>query len=385
MAEEAGIEARWRPVLLGGVLKEMGVKSSLSQASDTKTRHTHMDIRRCAALAGQTVHIPDEHPRRTVDAMRLLVAVADGGGDVRPLAGALYDAYWVENRDVADRKVLRDLAAPFGVDAEEVLARPGVKQRLFDVGREASDKGVFGVPTFVVDGDIHWGADRMHFVRDALQLPPEIEDLGPGLSEEVEFFHDFSSPYSYLASTQIARVAAEAGARVRSTPILLGALFRDLGGADVPMFTYSRARQAWTGRDLQRWADSWGVGFSFPSVFPLRTVTALRVALVEPAVTPAIYEAAWAQGRDISNEDVLRAVCTEAGHDGERLLVASKRPTAKSALRDNTARAKELGVYGVPTFRMGDGALIWGQDRLTHVARFLRGWRPGTTESRDDA
>lgn len=202
----------------------------------------------------------------------------------------------------------------------------------------------------------------------------------------LRFFHDFSSPFSYLASTQIERVAAHRGVAVEWVPILLGALFREIGTPDVPLFGMSPAKQAWIGRDLEDWARAWNVPFRFPSHFPIRTVLPLRVALVEPAATAAIYRAAWAEDRRIDTPETLGPVLEEAGFEAAALLSEAERSAVKDALRATTDLARERGVCGVPTFEVarhdGGSLLIWGQDRLGVLATVLDGWWPRADAAR---
>ena len=193
------------------------------------------------------------------------------------------------------------------------------------------------------------------------------------MTSEVVFYYDFSSPYAYLGATQIERVAAAAGARVVWRPILLGALFNQIGTPNVPLNDFPGAKRAYMLRDLMHWASHWGVKLRWPSRFPMRTVAPLRLALaVEAAggdiaeVSRRLFAAYWVEDRDIADPQVLR----EFG-----ALDAIEAPAIKAALRNNTDEAIAAGVCGVPSFRVRDH-LFWGQDRLALVARTLAGWDP---------
>ena len=204
----------------------------------------------------------------------------------------------------------------------------------------------------------------------------------PAGARSLEFWFDFSSPYAYLAATQVGALAARAGAAVRWRPLLLGALFREIGQADVPLFAMNPARQAHQGIELSRAAWWWGVPFRFNPHFPLRTVLPLRCALAHPdpgALIGRIFRAAWAEEQDISQPEVLLAC-------GATLELLEAAAGQKDALFAANAEAKARGVFGVPTFFVheaaggADGAgrswMFWGQDRLGAVEDCLRGMNP---------
>jgi 2-hydroxychromene-2-carboxylate isomerase len=193
------------------------------------------------------------------------------------------------------------------------------------------------------------------------------------VSEELVFYYDFSSPFAYLAATQVERIAREAGVALRWRPILVGALFKQIGTPDVPLEQFTAPKRAYIGRDIVHWAAHWGVPFRWPSRFPMRTVASLRLALAVQAaggdiaaLSHALFGAYWVDDRDISDPKVL----AEFGD-----LSAIESPAIKAALRANTDEAIAAGACGVPSF-VARGHLFWGQDRLDLVARTLAGWDP---------
>jgi 2-hydroxychromene-2-carboxylate isomerase len=197
---------------------------------------------------------------------------------------------------------------------------------------------------------------------------------------DLTFYYDFASPFSYLASTQIERVAAEGHAQIIWKPILVGALFRNIGTPNVPLDAQPAAKRAYYVRDIMHWASHWGVPVSWPSRFPMRTVAPLRLALAAgerlPAATRAIFDAYWVRDRDIADRQVLAAIAGELALPPEVLDRAlAPDPAVKQALVDNTAEAERTGVFGVPSFLVR-GHLFWGQDRLDLVSRVLAGWEP---------
>ncbi len=187
---------------------------------------------------------------------------------------------------------------------------------------------------------------------------------------QLEFFFDFSSPFAYLAATQVVPLSQRTGVQLVLRPLLLGALFRAVGQVDVPIAAMSEVKRQHTLRDLGRWARWWGVPLVWPAAFPLRSVLPLRVLLQEP--TPermlTLFRAAWAHGEDIGQPAVLSGL----GIPGEALATADQQ---RAALVEATAYAESVGVFGVPSFRVDGGAVIWGQDRIDMVERACRGER----------
>lgn len=394
LGRRCGVPVLWRPVLLGGLLKALGEEDGIprsSRWSPAREAMAERDVSRMAQLRGLAFARNPAHPVRSLDAMRLLQATPP---DRRPaLALRLFEAIHVLGLDLADRSLLSRVAAEHGLSMEAV-DDPATKAELRASTDAALAEGIFGVPTFRALGRFWWGADRMHLVEAALRGYPRRDDAPTDLGRDgavavprrpsatpsrVEVFHDASSPYSYLGVTQIQRVAADHGAELVWRPMLLGALFREIGSPNVPIAAMNSSRAAYLARDLADHAAWWGVPFSFPSCFPVRTVQAMRVCLVEPRAAAPIYEALWARGRDIGNPAVLEAVLVEHGL-ARSLLEAAEGEGVKAQLRANTERAAALGACGAPSFYIESqdrpGILIWGQDRLDLVGACLDGWRP---------
>ena len=372
LARRAGAEFTWRPFLLGGVFRAVGTPQKLSATlSAPKAAHNAADLLRWAELEGVPLRMPEGHPLRTVEALRATLLT---GCDPKVIHG-FFRAYWEHGEAISSEPTLRRVLAEAGHDPAAILPRlSDAKDELVRRTDEALDKGVFGAPAYVVDGELFWGQDRMHLVEAqltgrAVPLPgaPSVA-APPSTPRTLEVFFDFSSPFAYLGAGQVEALAARTGAQVVWRPLLLGGLFRSIGQADVPLFTFSEAKQRFVGRDLERWAAYWGVPFRFPTRFPISSVKALRAYLALPearrgAFRDAVFRAYWAEDRDIADDAVLRELAGGSLEGSEALEI-------KHALRAATEEAAGRGVFGVPTFVV-DGELFWGQDRLGLVERAL--------------
>ena len=190
--------------------------------------------------------------------------------------------------------------------------------------------------------------------------------------KKLELFFDLSSPYSYLAATQVEALAERTGAEVAWRPMVLGAVFKAVGN-EMPARVPHKAR--WMGQDLQRWAELHGVPLRFSSHFPLNTIKAMRLVLVDDSKAAAValagFRAMWAEDRNITEEPELRRIAELGGLDPATALQAIETPAIKDRLRANTDEAVARGAFGAPTLFVGD-ELFWGNDRMHFVEAALR-------------
>ena len=201
----------------------------------------------------------------------------------------------------------------------------------------------------------------------------------------VDFYFDFSSTNSYFAAFILPEVCARNGARVNWMPTHFAALFRGTS-FDVMAMTPRKARYLW--RDHARYAELTGLPFKKPSRFPIKTSSALRAVLAAPHMTQndddgasrehalrtisqAIMRAYWERDEDISDRGVLATIAAGAGFDGAKLMTIADGKTARDELTALTETAVARGVFGAPTFFVGD-EMFWGKDRLDFVERWLK-------------
>jgi len=185
----------------------------------------------------------------------------------------------------------------------------------------------------------------------------------------LEFWYEFASTYSYPAAMRIARLADAAGVSVHWRPFLLGPIFGSQGWTDSPFNIYPvKGRYMW--RDLERICAREDLPLKQPPVrFPQNGLRAARLALAgasegwTPAFTRAVYTANFAEQRDISDDATLVEILTKLGADPAKAFAAANTPENKAKLKDQTDEAVSRGLFGAPSFTVGD-ELFWGNDRL---------------------
>ncbi len=192
----------------------------------------------------------------------------------------------------------------------------------------------------------------------------------------LEFWFEFASTYSYPAAMRIGRQAAEAGVPLRWRPFLLGPIFARQGWNDSPFNLYPvKGRYMW--RDLERICAREGLALARPARFPQNGLKAARLALASeaegwmPDFVRAVYTANFAQARDIADDAVLAEILRGLGVDAAAAIAAANAPANKEGLKAQTDAAIARGVFGAPSFTIGD-ELFWGNDRLEDAIAWAR-------------
>ena len=190
------------------------------------------------------------------------------------------------------------------------------------------------------------------------------------MARAIEFYWDLGSTNSYFALHLIKPVAARHGARIVPHPFNLGYVFRK---HDYVLMDEPRAKIANRITDLHRWARRYKLPFRMPSKFPIKTSPALRGALAmrrfgkEWAFMEAIFAAYWERD-DASVAELagLRPVAEALGVDAERFLALCESAEVRQELIDETDAGLARGVFGAPTFVVGQ-EIFWGKDRMDFI------------------
>ena len=191
----------------------------------------------------------------------------------------------------------------------------------------------------------------------------------------VDYYFDYLSGYAYIGWLRLRDVCAERDVEIRIHPTLFAGLLNhwgQLGPAEI------EPKRAWVYRDGYRYAKKHGIELNCPRHHPFNPLPALRLSLPEvggsdqAAIVDAIWRAGWGRGIDLGSPVELARALTEVGLDGEALVERTSDPAVKEALKQQTADAVARGVFGVPTYIVGD-QLIWGADRIEYVEMILDG------------
>ncbi|MGN6261080.1 MAG: 2-hydroxychromene-2-carboxylate isomerase [Ralstonia sp.] len=193
--------------------------------------------------------------------------------------------------------------------------------------------------------------------------------------KQVEFFFDVGSPYSYLAYHQLPKIAQAKGAEIVWRPMLLGGVFQATGNSS-PATIPPKGR--YSNVDLERWAKHFGVPIQQNPHFPINTLQLMRGAVGMQlrsdaefhGYLAAIFSAMFEHPRNLGDLQELAAVLEAADISPALMLELVQDDRIKQTLRKTTEEAVARGVFGAPTFFVGD-EMFWGQDRLHFVEAAL--------------
>jgi carboxymethylenebutenolidase len=170
IARDAGAAIAVKPVNLGEVFPVSG-GLPLSKRAPQRQAYRLVELARWSEHLGIRMNVQPKYFPANGDlaAYWVLAANEAGAGSALALAGAIGRALWVEEKDIADAATLAALARDLGLDVHALEARvPAMAERYAALTKEAIDRGVFGAPSYVIDGEIFWGQDRLDFVARKL-------------------------------------------------------------------------------------------------------------------------------------------------------------------------------------------------------------------------
>lgn len=437
LAQRCQAAIEYTPVLLGGIYEQnkapQGKDGSASEVmSSAKQKLVKRDFHRILYRHGVTW--PLRGPKKTkksmtLNAMRALTAA--NGNHRKKLTHFLFRSLWEDGHDLSDEVTLKNRLIEYYSSTSVKMQGSVVIRDLDEISkklRKTTSKvvadGAFGLPTFFIYNKASkqiqppvmiYGFDRLFMVEKFLgregAIPFRLKEAHTTpITKKLTFYYDFSSPWSFIGNQRLRLLLrnyktnhSHIHIELETVPILLGALFKQLGTANAPLLGLSPNKQKYINTEMSYWvnfvheqqgksdskhslihSDFVNTSVKWPDTFPIRTVTPLR-ALLEPKLRNGLYKAAWQDNRNIGDPKIIFQVLTEllgSGLEAESIMKATKENgTIKDQLFANTTRALKVGVCGVPSFQVDDGDVIFGQDRLNVVEDLLNGWKDESSAS----
>jgi len=193
--------------------------------------------------------------------------------------------------------------------------------------------------------------------------------------KSVEFYFDLGSPYSYLAYYRLLQMAEQQEIQIVYKPILLGGVFKATGNRspiEIPV------KGAYSILDMQRWAEYYQISMHMNPHFPMNTLTLMRiltgVQLLHlekfEQVLKLLFDAMFGTPQNLNEPTVLAEVLKPSGFSVEDIMSMVQSEVVKQKLITETEQAIQRGIFGAPTFFVGD-EMYWGQDRLHFVEQAL--------------
>jgi len=194
---------------------------------------------------------------------------------------------------------------------------------------------------------------------------------GPRMSKEIEFYFDFGSPYSYLAQSQLKKLASDTGASIVYMPINVLDLMKATGNS--PTTLECKAKRRYAKSDLQRWVKKYGVGWepnqNFRHIdlnFLLRgAIAAIKLGVGADFVSK-VFNGLYAQVLDLGDVEILRDFLKKNDRPADRIIELMAQQLIFDELKARNKAAEDAGLFGTPTFRIGE-ELYFGNDRLPFV------------------
>jgi 2-hydroxychromene-2-carboxylate isomerase len=196
------------------------------------------------------------------------------------------------------------------------------------------------------------------------------------MSKTIDYYFFTISPFAYLGSAELERIARETGAAINVRPVQVKTVFQETGG--VPPAQRPQPRQDYRFVELERWSRERGLPlnkqpahFPVPDQLSCAAIYAAEDLGGDPLqLAHAILTACWAEERDVSDRATLHAIAGETGHDADALIEKAESQPMAQKVEQTTREAIDRGVFGSPWYIV-DGEPFWGQDRLDLVARKL--------------
>jgi 2-hydroxychromene-2-carboxylate isomerase len=403
LEDELGIEADWRPFTLdipsylgSARLDDQGrlVENQRSERQWSVVRYSYRDVRRYGARRGLIVRGTTKIWNSSLAAIGMLWAKDQGRSVLRRYSGQVYERFWKRELDIEDIAVVESSLAEAGaLTAGFQRYAQGEGRALHDAMQQAAfEAGVFGVPTYVVGGEIFFGREHLPRIRWILNgrggSPPDVAyehetipgfPVSPKPRGPLTVAIDFKSPSAFLAAAPTRTVAHQAGVAVDWQPFLVSSSKDHGAGSESSRGArHRRLRADYMDRDAMRYAA--GQGLTLRNLHrqtdsSLAAVGLLWMRRESPKLADAyvrqVFERYWREELKIEDQDALRALLAEIGAPTAE-FTAYLRGDGRAELVRLQSELLKAGIFEVPSYLLDDQIYV-GRQHLPLIGATLSG------------
>jgi 2-hydroxychromene-2-carboxylate isomerase len=404
IADELGVEIDWRPFTLdipsylgSARLDSEGrvVESKRSTSQWAMVKYAYRDARRYASMRGMTVRGTTKIWDSSLAGIGMLWAKEQGRDILRAYSGLVYERFWKRELDIEDIAVVEATLGESGARVTGFRAYAAGEGRAIhdEIQRAAFNAGIFGVPTYVVGGEVFFGREHLPRIRWLLTgrrgAPPDVAyescsnaTLVTATRGPLGLVIDFRSPYAYLAVGPSSAMAQELGVAIDWQPFL-GARWKILAPAsrgDDRATRHRSFRAAYMERDVMRYAAQRGLvlrGLDRRTDSTLAALGLLWVKRASPSLAREyiehVFEGHFAETLDIEDELAIRAILARIGAPVLGFETFINRE-GRAELQGIQAELREAGIFDAPTYRLGGESFV-GRQHLPLIRDLLSNFR----------
>lgn len=401
--DELGIEADWRPFTLdipsylgSARLNQEGkvVESERTPGQWTRVKYAYHDVRRYGSLRGIIVRGTVKIWDSSLAGIGMLWAKQHNRAVLRAYSGLVYERFWKRELNLEDaaaiERVLDDAGARTGGFRDYAS---GEGRLLHDnIQRKAFNAGIFGVPTYVIDGEVFFGREHLPRIRWMLtgrsgappdvaygKFPAEPATAGELIKGQLPVVIDFKSPQAYLAMGPTCALAQEVGITIDWQPMVIAP-------SQVPSASsgqdrgarHRRFRADYLERDIVRYAADRRLaicGLDRRKDSTLAAIGLLWVKRQGPSLAQSyverVFKRYWQEDLDIEDEHSIRALLTEIDAPVSG-FEAFTRDEGRAELARIQSELRNIGVFEVPTYLLNDDTFL-GRQHLPFIRSRLSG------------
>jgi 2-hydroxychromene-2-carboxylate isomerase len=395
MAEELGIEIDWRPFTLdipsylgSARLNKEGkvVEQNRAPGQWLRVKYAYRDVRRYGATRGIIVRGTEKIWDSSLAGIGMLWAKGQGDATLRAYTGIVYERFWKRELDIEDIAVIERVLEEAGARTKGFRDyASGEGRALHDtINTAAFDAGIFGVPTFIINGEKFFGREHLPRIRWMLTArvgaPPDVayqeasKNRAPDRTR-LSAAIDFKSPQAYLAIAPTCAMADELGIEIDWLPMITSPASAPPTGNDRGS-RHRRIRADYLERDVSRYAADRGL--VLPGLHPHNDSTVAAIGLLwtkrhGPSLARAYVERVFERyGRemlDLADENAIRGVLTEVGAPLSGFEAFAKDEGRAELARIQT-ELRDAGVFDVPTYLLNNEVYL-GRQHLPLIRSML--------------